>query len=134
VGGDKRSWLLEKSKDGADGKSFGFKLAVQQLGVDRDGDSITSCTVERDHSAIFSKPEPSGKEQKKVLKAIREEIAKVTVGRITSEAAICVIANEIINVATNKRKNRARQLLGTLINGGYLFGELVNDEGWVWLP
>ena len=134
VGGDKRSWLLEKSKDGADGKSFGFKLAVQQLGVDSDGDPITSCTVERDHSAIFSKPEPSGKEQKKVLKAIREEIAKVTVGRITSEAAICVIANEIINVATNKRKNRARQLLGTLINGGYLFGELVNDEGWVWLP
>ena len=134
VGGDKRSWLLEKSKDGADGKSFGFKLAVQQLGVDRDGDSITSCTVERDHSAIFSKPEPSGKEQKKVLKAIREEIAKVTARRITSEAAISFITKEIINVAPNKRKNRARQLLGTLINGGYLFGELVNDEGWVWLP
>lgn len=134
VGGDKRSWLLEKSKDGADGKSFGFKLAVQQLGVDSDGDPITSCTVERDHSSIFSKPEPSGKDQKKVLKAIREEIAKVTAGRITSEAAICVIAKEIINVAPNKRKNRARQLLGTLINGGYLFGELVNDEGWVWLP
>jgi archaellum biogenesis ATPase FlaH len=51
IGGDKRSWLLEKSKDGEDGKSFAFRLEVQNLGTDSDGDPITSCTVERDHSA-----------------------------------------------------------------------------------
>jgi hypothetical protein len=57
VGGDKRSWLLEKSKDGEDGKNFGFRLEVQRLGIDSDGDLITSCTVERDHSTIFTKPD-----------------------------------------------------------------------------
>ena len=37
IGGDNRSWLLEKNKDGADGQSFPFKLEVQTLGIDADG-------------------------------------------------------------------------------------------------
>jgi hypothetical protein len=78
IGGDRRSWLLEKSKDGEDGKSFGFRLEVQRLGTDDDGDLITSCTVERDHSAIFTKPEPSGKAQKAALKVIKQALSNIT--------------------------------------------------------
>ncbi|KEQ53386.1 AAA family ATPase [Sphingobium chlorophenolicum] len=43
--GDRRSWKLEKSKDGEDGIEHGFSLRVVNLGTDEDGDPITSCVV-----------------------------------------------------------------------------------------
>jgi len=132
--GEKRSWLLEKSKDGEDGKSFGFRLEVQGLGVDGDGDPITSCTVERDHSAIFVKPEPSGSKQKVAFKAVKQVLANSTDKRMSVEAAVSEIANSLITTPTNKRNNSARQLLGSLMAGGFLSSELVNNEGWIWLP
>ena len=131
--GEKRSWLLEKSKDGEDGKSFGFRLEVQRLGADGDGDPITSCTVERDHSAIFTKPEPSGSKQKVAFKVIKQVLANSTDKRMTVEAAVSEVANSLINTLSNKRNHSARQLLGSLMAGGFLSSELVNDEGWIWL-
>ena len=133
VGGDKRSWLLEKSKDGEDGKRFGFRLEKQKLGIDSDGDEISSCTVERDHSAIFTKPEPSGSKQKVALKAVKQALSNSTDKRMTVEAAVSEIANSLIATPSNKRNNSARQLLGSLMAGGFLSSELVNDEGWIWL-
>jgi hypothetical protein len=133
IGGDKRSWLLEKSKDGEDGKSFGFRLEVQRLGADGDGDPITSCTVERDHSVIFSKPEPSGSKQKVALKAIKKTLVNSATKRMTVEAAVSEIANSLITTPSNKRNNSARQLLGSLIDGGFLSSSLVDDEGLIWL-
>jgi len=133
IGGDKRSWLLEKSKDGEDGKSFGFRLEVQLLGNDSDGDPITSCTVERDHSALFSKPEPSGKVQKAALKTIKQALSGTPNRRMTVEAGVYEIAKTLTTIASNRRTNRARQLLGNLSADGHLSSELVNDEGWIWL-
>jgi len=134
VGGDKRSWLLEKSKDGEDGKSFGFRLEVQNLGVDADGDLITSCTIERDHSAIFLQPEPSGGQQKTALKAIKQALSNSATNRITVEAAVIEIVKSLPAIAANKRNNNSRRLLSGLIGGGFLSSELIDDEGWVWLP
>lgn len=134
IGGDKRSWLLEKSKDGEDGKSFGFRLEVQELGIDSDGDSITSCTIERDHSAIFSKPEPSGKAQKAALKVIKLALSTITSKRMTVDAAISEIAQTLTTIQSNRRTNRARQLLGNLTTDRHLSSGLVDDEGWIWLP
>jgi len=133
VGGDKRSWLLEKSKDGEDGKSFGFRLEVQRLGADGDGDPITSCTVERDHTVIFSKPEPSGSKQKVALKAIKKTLVNSATKKMTIEAAVSEIANSLITTPSNKRNNSARQLLGSLIDGGFLSSSLVDNEGLIWL-
>jgi archaellum biogenesis ATPase FlaH len=134
IGGDKRSWLLEKSKDGEDGQSFGFRLEVQRLGADGDGDPINSCTVERDHSVTFSKPEPSGSKQKVALKAIKKTLVNSATKRMTVEAAVSEIANSLITTPSNKRNNSARQLLSSLIGGGFLSSGLVDDEGWIWLP
>lgn len=133
IGGDKRSWLLEKSKDGEDGKSFGFRLEVQRLGIDSDGDPITSCTVERDHSAIFTKPEPSGKAQKAALKVIKQALSNIANKKMTVEAAVSEIAKTLTTIASNRRNNRARRLLGDLTTGGHLSSGLVDDEGWIWL-
>lgn len=43
--GDRREWLIAKSKDGEDGESHPFKLDIVELGTDEDGEPITSCTL-----------------------------------------------------------------------------------------
>jgi putative DNA primase/helicase len=43
--GDRREWLIAKSKDGNDGISYPFKLEVVELGTDEDGEKVTSCVI-----------------------------------------------------------------------------------------
>lgn len=43
--GDRREWLIAKSKDGEDGAAHTFKLEVVELGADEDGEAVTSCVV-----------------------------------------------------------------------------------------
>lgn len=42
---DHREWSIAKSKDGEDGGSHSFSLEVLQLGIDSDGEAVTSCVV-----------------------------------------------------------------------------------------
>lgn len=53
--GDRREWVVGKSKDGVDGARHGFRLEVVKLGKDADGDERTSCVVVRDDSAPAKK-------------------------------------------------------------------------------
>jgi archaellum biogenesis ATPase FlaH len=133
IGGDKKSWILEKSKDGEDGKSFGFRLEIQDLGIDSDGDPITSCTVERDHNSIFTRPEPSGSQQKVALKAVKQELANSPNQKLKAEDCVAAIANTLTAIQSNKRNHRARQILGTLTANSFLSSEIIDDVGWVWL-
>ena len=144
IGGDNRSWLLEKNKDGADGQSFPFKLEVQTLGIDADGEAITSCTIERNTNVIFQKPEPSGKAQKAAYKLIKQTLVlspdfnKCNSGTQTAcikvEDAVTKLASTLTTEASNKRSNRARTIIGSLTQSGYLGTGLELDEGWIWLP
>lgn len=43
--GDLREWSIAKSKDGEDGKAHQFKLHVVCMGMDDDGDLISSCVI-----------------------------------------------------------------------------------------
>ena len=131
AGGYKKSWLLEKSKDGKDGICRGFTLKVIKLGLDADGDEITSCVVEQDHNLIFAKPEPSGAIQKNALKAIKEKLRLTP--KISVEDAIDIIKPTLTATKPNQRGNRARTIIQGLINGSHLSGALENDEGMVWL-
>ena len=56
-----RFFKITKSKDGACGDGLAFKLKSIDLGVDADGDAITSCVVERDISELFRMQIPVGK-------------------------------------------------------------------------
>jgi hypothetical protein len=144
IGGDNRSWLLEKNKDGADGQSFPFKLEVQTLGIDADGESITSCTIERNTNVIFQKPEPSGKAQKAAYKLIKQTLvlssdfnkcnSGIQTACIKVEDAVTKLASTLTTEASNKRSNRARTIISSLTQGGYLSTGLELDEGWIWLP
>lgn len=141
VGG--RAWNVAKSKDGEDGKSTPFKLEVRDLGVDADGDSVTSCTVGPEYGQIFQKPEPKGAQQKVAYLAIKGALQQSTVtGKagsgasscVSVEAAIAAVAAKLTAVKSNQRNNRARTLVSGLTSGGYLDHGLEGDEGWVWLP
>lgn len=137
-----RAWSEAKIKDSEDGNSHRFRLQVHTLGKDADGDPITSCSVERDTSAIFAPPKPQGKNQQAALDAVKAELSRSTItgkaGSLTSrcmevEAAIKVVASKLATVAANKRTNRARKLVQDLIMGGFLKTGLEGDDGWVWL-
>ena len=55
--GDVREWSVAKAKDGQDGKIHPFKLEVVTMGLDGDGDLITSCVIQPVQGAGFrSKP------------------------------------------------------------------------------
>ncbi|MCU0925488.1 MAG: helicase RepA family protein [Hydrogenophaga sp.] len=54
--GDGREWSVAKSKDGADGLGHQFKLDVVDLGLDSDGDAITSCVVKVGEAGLKVKP------------------------------------------------------------------------------
>lgn len=41
-----RSWKVDKSKDGEDGKELNFSLRIVEIGLDEDGIPITSCVVQ----------------------------------------------------------------------------------------
>lgn len=45
-GASQRQVLIEKSKDGPEGPLFDFTLKTLSLGIDGDGDEITSCVIE----------------------------------------------------------------------------------------
>jgi len=42
---DTRCWIIDKCKDGIDGLQHNFQLKVVDVGVDEDGEAITSCVV-----------------------------------------------------------------------------------------
>ena len=50
--GERRTWTAEKVKDGQDGLSRHFKLAVVPLGIDDDGDDITSAVIAPEHGTF----------------------------------------------------------------------------------
>ena len=141
-----RSWHLAKAKDGEDGKALAFKLIPHVLGVDDDGEGISSCSVEQDLAAVFAKPEPQGRNQRIALQAIRDfvkdSIYTVT-GRIPAAGAspcaqldgvIAAVERAISTTPQNKRWSEAKRLVRALIDGGYV--DSVEDDGdtWCWLP
>lgn len=75
---------LEKMKDGEDGLRFGFKLEIVELGLDADGDMLTSCVaIAADLPVAKTEEKPSrgviryGANERHVLEVIESEYAAV---------------------------------------------------------
>lgn len=137
--GDRREWLVAKSKDGRDGGSRQFKLQVKELGVDEYGDPITSCVIVQDATAAFVKriALPQGGNQKLVLDALRPLFAKGKQGIpgapparpcIGLDVAIAAGASHL-TCQTDKRTSRARDAVTGLVAREVLGC----NEGWLWL-
>ena len=141
-----RSWSVAKAKDGQDGKSVPFELKLHVLGVDADGDEVTSCTITPVHGNIFAKPQPKGQRQQAALKAVERHIASLvnpTLGiagspagtvSLSFEDAVSHIAGTLHETPKHKRNNEARRLLKALAAGGFLGTTLdANQEAWCWV-
>ncbi len=134
-----RWWKAAKVKDGADDRTRCFKLNVIDLGIDVDGDAITSCAIEPDSSAAALRPAPKGKNQKPVYQRLRGQLdadgwAKHSEGQppeIPYERALAV-ACDILGDADSKRpRSRAAEVLDGLINGRHLFVRGDGMEKWL---
>lgn len=51
---ERREWKVAKSKDGADGGNKGFSLTVIDLGLDADGEDVSSCVVAPASTTVVS--------------------------------------------------------------------------------
>lgn len=141
-----RSWTAAKTKDGEDGKTVAFALRVHSIGVDADGDSVSSCTVEAANAAIFVKAAPSHAGPNKALKEIEQAIAAddktftgipgTPTGRVCMklEDAVLVVACSLVAVQKSKRTYNARRHITSLTNSGHL-GSVIdgNGDSWVWI-
>lgn len=86
--GDRREWVIAKSKDGEDGASHPFKLAVVELGTNEDGEPITSCVVhplEEIADSIKKVMPPKSGNQRAVWDALGEIFRKA--GNVKPEGA-----------------------------------------------
>jgi len=133
--GDNREWILAKSKDGEDGASHSFMLEVVSLGVDADGDAITSCVVVPNQSAqaVQKKMPKLASNQTIALKALEEPLCKsVDIDKdgvrpcILFDHAIAIVA-PLMPTAAKHQKQRAKEAITGLVgkdvlreNGGWL--------------
>jgi hypothetical protein len=143
-----RSWSVAKTKDGEDGKSTPFRLMVHDLGIDPDGEPITSCTVEAANASIFVKKPPTHAGPKNALKEITQVISSgagtvigikgapngVSCLKMEDAIAAVAVASSLATVKSNKRNFTARQRIDSLTNSGHLGGCIdPNGDAWCWI-
>ena len=142
--GDRREWKVAKSKDGMDGEACPFKLAVEVLGFEPTGETVTSCVVQRDTAAqdVRAVKLPQGGNQRVVLDALRDLLQKAgplntpgapstcPPGRPAVELEVVLprIA-ERLTVAPDRKTERARDAVTGLVSRGVVGC----DKGWIWM-
>lgn len=89
--GDARHLKVTKLKDGAEGAQFHFTLAPVHLGVDDDGDPITSCSVAAGDAPRKEKRRPTTPNKRAVLEAIESCDAEGRVGPLTRDELLPVV-------------------------------------------
>lgn len=146
--GDRREWRIGKSKDGGDGKTQAFRLAVVELGTDNDGEEITSCVCLPDEAAadtVRRAKVPSGGNQRIIWDGLGEMLAdegrrtggrkpddapeEVPFGRpcLRLEDAIAGCRDRLA-VESDRKTERTRQAITGLISRGLL----VCRDSWLW--
>ena len=121
--GDFRAATVTKLKDAGDFEQFSFKLNVVPLGVDADGEPVSSCVVEHLDAAPT---EPGRKVALKGLpKLVHDTLA------IMAPSGTCNVDDLIEGVKVKlpksdgprdlRRQNVSQALVRTLIPGGYVF-------------
>ncbi|MDO8811474.1 MAG: AAA family ATPase [Gallionella sp.] len=142
--GDRREWVIAKSKDGEDGEAHPFKLDIVELGIDQDGEPITSCTVhplEDIADSIKKVMPPKSGHQRAVWDALGEIFRKagsvkpegapdtLPPGRpcITLEAAIDKTRARLV-CDPKRQTERAQAAIRGLVGRGLL----CHEGGFVW--
>lgn len=142
--GARRSWLLAKSKDGADDLVHTFTLEIVGLGTDEDGNPVTSCVIRplegAEQSARIKMPPKAGN-QKIIWDALGELFRKAGTARPNDAPTElppgrpCIRMSDAIEqtrarlVVNEKRlTERAQAAITGLINRGLL----ESKDGYLW--
>lgn len=106
--GDHREMRVSKLKDGDDGACFQFKLVPVLLGLDEDGDDITSCVVEHlDDGKKFQRRRagPKGNVQRLVVRALGELLG-LGLGEVKTTDLIDAAVNQMVAPEQGKQDKR----------------------------
>lgn len=113
-----RSWRVVKAKDDALGAPHYFDLLPVPLGLDSDGEPVSSCIVQQ--ALVLPQPArvkqaPTGKRQSAAWNAIKND------GRQQfSRSEIEGVIRPAMQVESRRQLTAAREALDKLISGGYL--------------
>lgn len=124
-----RYMRLSKSKDDIDGLEWGFELQQVSIGMDEDGDPITSCVV-REAEVNKAKLERKLGPLEAVVNQVIQEFAKVQTAGIEVNAVLDEAARHMPEPEPGKRdtrRQRARRALEMLCSGDLAHYELGND-------
>lgn len=108
-----RAAKVTKLKDGEDGREYGFTLDPVMIGVDEDGEPITSChLIHNENGAPKKAKEPGGANQKMILDVLREDLT----GSMHRQDLIDAVNKKY---GKDEKGNRNRSI-DNLIAGGFL--------------
>lgn len=136
--GEMRAWEVAKLKDGVDGHCEKFNLHSVIIGLDSDGEPITSCVVLRNTTSTEIKKLriPQGKNQKTVIEALRPLFDSGVTDINAPPSAKCIkldvaisTGSSKLDVESDKKTSRCREVIDGLIESGY-FG---HHDGRLWL-
>ena len=140
---DTRAWKSSKLKDEKDGFDRGFRLVQHELGLDSDGDPVTSCSVEPTIN-IKASPQPKGTQQGPAYEKIKSLLscsedygqggAPFTMKCVKVSKAKDEIAKGLATVDSHKRRNRAKTIIDELSSRGFICVGIdeVSGDGWIW--
>jgi hypothetical protein len=112
---DVRSWSVAKAKDDIDGSTLGFRLNVQYLGTDEDGDAITSCAIEPATELATPRKKSLKGNQKLVYDAIVARL-QTGCGLLDYEEALRLAIEALTSTVDPKhRSDRAGYALNSLL-------------------
>jgi hypothetical protein len=120
-----------KQKDGEDGLEWGFDLGVLPIGVDEDGDVLTSCVVQESAVPIVVKGgaganKGDGKWASRVLEVLGELTLVQTMG-IEKKAVLDEVVRRSPGAANESNRRAARRALDAVLSDDE--GEYVLEDG-----
>lgn len=138
----RRAWTVAKSKDDITGESHPFRLEIVNVGVDDQGEPITSCVVIPDQSTaeVIRKAAPPGGGNQRIAWDALGELLKASrhfgQGKAPAVRPCVRLADAVDAIApsmpTEPKRQRERAQLA--ISGLIGRGCLNHFEGWLWLP
>lgn len=109
---DKREWKVAKSKDGADGGGEGFGLTVIDLGLDADGEDVSSCVVAPASTSVVQM-KPLTQSQTQAMDALNDTLADDLFG-----TSVCRdVWREAFYLRTGGATATGRQAFGRALKG-----------------
>ena len=128
---NRRAWSVAKSKDDVTGDAYPFKLEIVPVGIDEEGDDITSCVIVPDDSgeAIQAKRNTLGANQKIARDVLGEPLRKSHHnGKEGSpKGRPCIDYTEAVELVAERmptdakhRKSRAISAISGLVSKGYM--------------